>query len=434
MSPETIQKSTFLECLPTKSITSSKPYPSSEINTYSSASPRHVAEIEPENAIQLNKVNARFQEIQIKSAMAQQQEEQYQQELQLQQELQKLQQLQKEQYQKELQQLKEEEQLQKEKYQQELQELQQQHQQELQQYQQVLQLYQQELLYLQKQQQYQQVYQKVYQQVIKELQLQKLLQKFKQKLQELQEQFKQQQQHVIIVGHHPIYGVKKKTKDGNTKEIIQHWNKNGFALLETIYDNYPTANFIYLCADIHHYQENILTINKKIEINPSNSSDNEKIPMRPMTIKQYIVGTGGASQDDIPSKQIYRGFVENAKGNMGQYNITCNITETKQMFGLQIASYDPEENNWTFEFEEASGQGGGNRRRYKKNEGRRRCSQRKHIMHGVRTKRSTQQRGGRTQKHTHNRNTTWKRCSKRGKNNRSKNRSKNRPRRNTRKR
>jgi hypothetical protein len=98
-------------------------------------------------------------------------------------------------------------------------------------------------------------------------------------------------QNVIMVGHHPIDGLRKKVKDGKVKikriDDIFHPIK---PLLHSIYSQFQdTPKYTYLCADYHAYQEGIINI----EI-PSSSASGQEY----MTITQYIVGTGGTELDD----------------------------------------------------------------------------------------------------------------------------------------
>ena len=117
--------------------------------------------------------------------------------------------------------------------------------------------------------------------------------------------------HLIIVGHHPIYQLKNKeekkdkTKEGKTKEgkteekkekkekkegteegkgNVQ--DKSDILVLFTpvlgqIQELLPKTKYYYLCSDLHLYQEGLIEINFTT----------------PMTIEQYIVGSGGTDLD-----------------------------------------------------------------------------------------------------------------------------------------
>ena len=92
---------------------------------------------------------------------------------------------------------------------------------------------------------------------------------------------------IIIIGHHPIAGFKIKTDDsGNTTQKNMYVSHLFLETLYSIYQQKPSANLFYLCADLHCYQEGDITISKE------GSPD--------MKVKQYIVGTGGTKLDDNP--------------------------------------------------------------------------------------------------------------------------------------
>jgi len=98
-------------------------------------------------------------------------------------------------------------------------------------------------------------------------------------------------QNVIMVGHHPIDGLRKKVKDGKVKiKRIDDITKHIQPFLRSIYSQFQDIpKYTYLCADYHSYQKGIINI----EIPSSTASGHEY-----MTIMQYIVGTGGTELDD----------------------------------------------------------------------------------------------------------------------------------------
>ena len=79
---------------------------------------------------------------------------------------------------------------------------------------------------------------------------------------------------IVIIGHHPITGWKKKNDNILINPAIKF-----IELLMSIYEKQPSSNYYYLCADLHLYQKGTIKIDDK------------------MVIKQYIVGTGGAELD-----------------------------------------------------------------------------------------------------------------------------------------
>ena len=89
---------------------------------------------------------------------------------------------------------------------------------------------------------------------------------------------------VIIVGHHPILGTKRKEdkETGAIKPKTQRIDDQGARFVADCYQTFPGARYVYLCADIHQYQEGEVHI-RGLE--------------RP--IRQYIVGTGGADLDEL---------------------------------------------------------------------------------------------------------------------------------------
>lgn len=89
---------------------------------------------------------------------------------------------------------------------------------------------------------------------------------------------------VIIVGHHPILGTKRKEdkETGAIKSKTQRINDQGAHFIAECYRAFPGARYVYLCADIHQYQEGAIHIHGLEQ-----------------PIRQYIVGTGGADLDEL---------------------------------------------------------------------------------------------------------------------------------------
>jgi len=88
---------------------------------------------------------------------------------------------------------------------------------------------------------------------------------------------------LIIIGHHPIIGLKlKKSKNKTVEDIIIFDD-----VLKEIYESLKdSVNYFYLCADIHLYQSGSISLKIDEESN--------------MNIQQYIVGTGGTNLDKCP--------------------------------------------------------------------------------------------------------------------------------------
>ena len=101
---------------------------------------------------------------------------------------------------------------------------------------------------------------------------------------------------LILIGHHPIIGLKEKdNKNANIQDIIEF-----DTVLKEIYSILSDdVTYFYLCADVHLYQEG--EIGLKID---------DKSTMK---IKQYIVGTGGTDLDKCPNKSEMAGVTRNER-------------------------------------------------------------------------------------------------------------------------
>ena len=122
-------------------------------------------------------------------------------------------------------------------------------------------------------------------------------------------------QNVVIVGHHPVMGFKIKEKKG--VELVE--TLYSADLIEFIYNNIfnqinnPNIKYYYLCADLHQYQCGNVSINGK------------------MSIRQYIVGTGGAKLDKYDKNVI-----------MSSHNATYNKTTNDIISTYQMSPEDLE--------------------------------------------------------------------------------------------
>ena len=88
---------------------------------------------------------------------------------------------------------------------------------------------------------------------------------------------------LIIIGHHPIIGLKLKKDKSKTVQDIINFDDVLKAIYELLQNN---VNYFYLCADIHLYQSGSISLKIDEESN--------------MNIQQYIVGTGGTNLDKCP--------------------------------------------------------------------------------------------------------------------------------------
>jgi predicted MPP superfamily phosphohydrolase len=97
---------------------------------------------------------------------------------------------------------------------------------------------------------------------------------------------------IIIIGHHPITGLKFKEEKIENEEIIPAHIEllSDIIIFENVLKEIyrmigPDINYYYLCADLHMYQEGI------VQLTLDDGST--------MNINQYIVGTGGTKLDDV---------------------------------------------------------------------------------------------------------------------------------------
>ena len=120
---------------------------------------------------------------------------------------------------------------------------------------------------------------------------------------------------VVIIGHHPIVGMKFKKED-QTNKIFKPFEAF-IDLLQQIYLalSESPVKYYYLCADIHLYQQGRVTINIDSEKN--------------MNIEQYIVGTGGTELDN----NIMDNAFDNNKID-SRIGVTYTINESKEKYGF----------------------------------------------------------------------------------------------------
>jgi hypothetical protein len=170
---------------------------------------------------------------------------------------------------------------------------------------------------------------------------------------------------IIFAGHHPIIGVKgpkekekkekKEKKDKGTENLASvsesvleekkekkkdktpETSDGLIKLLMSKFDLLKDKNLIYLCADVHLYQEGIITIIKK-------KSDQSDQSYQSLNIKQYIVGTGGAELDELCNKEI------TYKKELSDSNITYNIQTNTKTYGYLVCNTSANTEENTFEF------------------------------------------------------------------------------------
>jgi predicted MPP superfamily phosphohydrolase len=133
---------------------------------------------------------------------------------------------------------------------------------------------------------------------------------------------------IIIIGHHPIIGLKFKDFDEKKQfpahiELLNDIIKFN-EVLKKIYElaGGNSVEYYYLCADLHMYQKG------KIELEIGDAI---------MKINQYIVGTGGTKLDDmipdsmdIPTRPGIRYIMEEVSYDCGF--LECKIEEEGLIF------------------------------------------------------------------------------------------------------
>ena len=96
---------------------------------------------------------------------------------------------------------------------------------------------------------------------------------------------------VIMVGHFPIISAKQKEKDGKKTDKFE-LNKFANDLIVGICNTVGAdKHMYYLCADVHMYQYGTISLSAGGQT---------------YNVEQYVVGTGGAELDDVPSSNNYR--------------------------------------------------------------------------------------------------------------------------------
>ena len=137
---------------------------------------------------------------------------------------------------------------------------------------------------------------------------------------------------LIIIGHHPIIGLKIKKEDDSARinDIIPFDN-----VLKEIYSRLnDTVNYFYLCADVHLYQEGEIVI--KID------------DIQTMKIKQYIVGTGGTELDTCANERNIGVAINNDR-------LTYTMTNCEERCGFLECINTPDSLSFVFNAVSASG-------------------------------------------------------------------------------
>ena len=155
---------------------------------------------------------------------------------------------------------------------------------------------------------------------------------------------------LIIIGHQPITGIKY--KDGVKQPPLNDIPYFKPILLEIYNLLGSEINYFYLCADLHLYQEGLITLKNEEE-------------QKEMKIKQFIVGTGGTELDEAVPGNI--NFVFSSE------IIDYRVISSKQECGILKCEVDGLEPK--FEFISIEQKGG--KKRTKKRERKKRKRSRK---------------------------------------------------------
>lgn len=139
---------------------------------------------------------------------------------------------------------------------------------------------------------------------------------------------------IIIIGHHPIMGVKQTEEktDKKTGKIKPAGQKiTTMKPFIDFWSELPTdkgLDYYYLCADVHLYQEGTVTLQ-------SNG----------LQINQYVAGTGGAEKDSPPPNGTYT-----------EEGVVYEINKSKKSYGfLECKELD---GSLTFDFKSSEQLGG----------------------------------------------------------------------------
>ncbi len=118
------------------------------------------------------------------------------------------------------------------------------------------------------------------------------------------EKYKDEIKNLVIIGHHPITGIKYKKNNKNQLNDIPLF----IDVLQEIYKLLTnTVYYYFLCADLHIYQKGYVYVEARKERNDSLNTELETTPEY-MMIEQHIVGTGGTELDDDLPNNVNNNF------------------------------------------------------------------------------------------------------------------------------
>ncbi len=146
-------------------------------------------------------------------------------------------------------------------------------------------------------------------------------------------------ENIIFIGHHPIISKVSKTLEGKPQinkfkpedGLINFFNDISVVSVGNVGSNNSInsilqgRNIYYLCADTHFYQYGIVSTGG-------------------LDINQYIVGTGGADQDELPIDEAEENTTYKTKIdrviNKVSYDVSYVIKEQKKTFGFLVVNID----------------------------------------------------------------------------------------------
>jgi hypothetical protein len=119
---------------------------------------------------------------------------------------------------------------------------------------------------------------------------------------------------IVLIGHHPIDYIALKPKKPDAITIT----KGLVDLIRAIYAKNPNIDdFVYLCADNHYFQASTITVPKPFW------------HRKKRIVRQFIVGTGGAKLDAVPTDVLQEYVPDN---NNNQTTIQVVNQESKHGF------------------------------------------------------------------------------------------------------
>jgi hypothetical protein len=125
---------------------------------------------------------------------------------------------------------------------------------------------------------------------------------------------------IVLIGHHPIDYIALKPKKPDAITIT----KGLVDLIRAIYAKNPNIDdFVYLCADNHYFQASTITVPKPFW------------HRKKRIVRQFIVGTGGAKLDAVPT-DVSQEYVPDNNNNQ----TTIQVVNQESKHGFAKFSID----------------------------------------------------------------------------------------------